>query len=184
MLGKIEGRRRRWRRMRWLDGITDSMDMSFRKLWSWWWAGRSGVLQSMGSQSQAWLSDWTELRNHWNSIWVLQFDVLKNPVLYLKFLLSHFKSTYSWNTWMCTENSQVRASRCFQTLSCRVLGIPSLDLRGRGMGQRDLEHHPGANGKSSIKSVLHAVSMCKILFIERALLVFVFSLFEKHSFTI
>ena len=49
--GKIEGGRRRGQqRMRWLDGITDSKDVSLSKLREWWWTGRPGVLQSMGLQ--------------------------------------------------------------------------------------------------------------------------------------
>ena len=52
ILGKIEGRRRRGRqRMRWVDGITDSMHMMWVNSGSWWWTGRPGVPQSMGSQS-------------------------------------------------------------------------------------------------------------------------------------
>ena len=51
MLGGIGGRRRRgWQRMRWFDSITNSMNIVWVGSGSWWWTGRPGVLQSMGSQ--------------------------------------------------------------------------------------------------------------------------------------
>ena len=50
VLGKIEGRRRRQQMMSWLDGVTDTMDMSVSELQELVMAGKPGMLQSMGSQ--------------------------------------------------------------------------------------------------------------------------------------
>ena len=73
MLGGIGDRRRRGRqRMRWLDGITDSMDVSLSELRRWWWTGRPGVLRFMGRKE----SDMTEQLNWTNTCILLKYSWL------------------------------------------------------------------------------------------------------------
>ena len=82
MLGGIGGRRRGQQRMRWLDDITDSMDMSLVNSGSWWWTGRPGVLWFMGSQrvGHDWATElnWTELKSNFEVIVLSYWKNLKH----------------------------------------------------------------------------------------------------------
>ena len=121
MLGKTEGRRRRgWQRMRWLDGITDSMEWVWAGSGRWWRAGKPGVLESMGSQRvrHDWATDsnsmeaksedlpsaswrcrrasvipaqiWAGLRPRKNQYFILSLKVGKGPTIEFKAIKQNY----------------------------------------------------------------------------------------------
>ena len=91
MLGKIEGRRMGWQRMRWLDGITSLMDMSLSKLQELmrdreaWRAAAHGV-----AKSRTWLSNWTEPNRSIRFPATTSLQVLVQPNFPLKMIPNTF----------------------------------------------------------------------------------------------
>ena len=119
MLGKIEGRRRReWQRMRWLDGITNSMDIGLGRLQELvidreaWHAAVHGV-----TKSQTWLSDWTEL--NWRLSLIVYFFIL--PTLHAQ-LLTVWKPRLLLSWGSAAGRSCIRALTRQKLLQDRTCG--------------------------------------------------------------
>ena len=137
ILEKIEGRRRRgWQKMRWLDGITDSMNMGLGNFGSWWWTGGPGVLRFMESQRvrHDWVNElnWTEL--NWTKTHQYFYLLLSNIDLNLhpNFKNIIYGKPCVWGSWhaepsLLSSDPQIAAdliTTCFSVLGLSASSFP------------------------------------------------------------
>ena len=119
MLSKIEGESRRgWQRMRWLDGITDLMDMSLSQLRELVMEGGLACYTVHESQSQTQLSDWTEQAVTWNTLKLRKQNSLTFPFYLWNHLMENHQSfllmSFKWIIWNGYTRRSVLSSNMFE----------------------------------------------------------------------
>ena len=105
MLGKIEGRRRRGQqRMRWLDNITDLLNMNWASSGSSWWTGKPGVLQSTRSQrvGHDWVTEliWTDPCTKGFSF-SITWELIGNADYWTPFQIYWVRNSWIWSPALC-----------------------------------------------------------------------------------
>ena len=118
--GKDKGRRRRgWQRMRWLDGVTDSMDMSLSKLWRWWRTGKPRLCSPLGCKEWD-TAEW--LNNNKTNIMSATFRAKPVKTLTPKFHLTTVTSLIESNeAWSLSSRHKSRRKDSHQMSLTKII---------------------------------------------------------------
>ena len=139
MLGKIEGMRRsRHQRIKWLDGITDSMDINLASSGSWWWTGKPGMLQIVGSQrvKHNWATElnWTRRHLHcFQGLAIMNKAIVNTCVqvflmdIHFQFLWLNTKKCDGWIIWQEYNSFYKKPQNCLPNWLCHFAFSPEMN---------------------------------------------------------